>query len=83
MVQASSGEPFPAGMGDALRIFPKIVGTLVVSAVAVIVMVDVAVAPEANVTLAGANAHEAPSGNAEQASETGPIKPPVEVRVIG
>jgi len=45
-------------------------------------MVDVLVAlPEANVTLAGANAHEAPSGNPEQASVTGPVNPPVDVRV--
>jgi hypothetical protein len=47
------------------------------------VIADVPVAPEANVTLAGAKAHDAPSGSPEQASVTGPVKPLVDVSVTG
>ena len=35
------------------------------------------------VTLAGSKAHDAPCGNPEQASLTGPAKPPGEVRLTG
>ena len=66
-----------------MRIFPKTVGTLVLSAVAVIVIVDVPLAAETRVTLAGAKAHVAPSGSPAQARVIGPAKPPVEVTVTG
>ena len=80
-VQTSSGALPGDGDGGVLRNFPKIVGTLVVSAAAVIVMVEVPVAPEVNATLAGAKAHDAPSGNPEQVRVIGPKKPLVEVNV--
>src|ERR1700712_5638820 len=83
MVQASSSGLPPVGASGPLATFPKIFGTLVLSAVAVIVMVDVLLAPELSVTLAGANAHDAPSGSPEQASVTGPAKPPVDTRATG
>jgi hypothetical protein len=83
MVQASSGE-FPLrGWSDVSRVLLKIVGTLLESAVAVIVMVEVLVAPDASVTLAGAKAQDAPCGNPVQVSETGPAKPLVEASVTG
>jgi hypothetical protein len=47
------------------------------------VMTELPVAPAANVTLAGAKAHDTPSGSAEQPRVIGPVKPPVDVRVTG
>jgi hypothetical protein len=83
MVQASSGEVPLFEPGCVVRILLKIVGTLVVSAVAVIVMVEVPVAPDASVTLAGAKAQDAPCGSPEHVSEIGPVKPPVEASATG
>src|ERR1700761_3439141 len=77
MVQARRGElPF-FGVGGALRILLKTVGTLVVSAVAVMVMTEAPVAPAAKVTLAGVKAHDTFSGSAEQPMLMVPVKPPV------
>ena len=72
-----------AAVSGGVPTLPKTFGTLVLSAVAVIVMVDVPVAPAANVTLDGAKAHDVPSGSPEQARVIGPVKPPVDARATG
>src|SRR5262245_40032682 len=83
MVHASSGELPYVEVSGGMPTLPKTFGTLVPSAAAVIVMVDVPVAPAANVTLDGAKAHDAPSGSPEQAKATGPVNPPVDTRATG
>jgi hypothetical protein len=73
-------------MGPGLepgRVLLKRVGTLVLSAVAVIVMIDEIVAPSARATFGVENEQPAPSGRPEQLNATVPAKPPVEVNETG